>query len=229
MISVLTLTYKRHHLLEEAIQSFLLQNVDVECELVILNDAPDTCYTISDSRIRIINNKKRFSSIGKKLEYGMKQCKYDYVYRLDDDDLLSPWGLSIAINNILQQEEYDIYRCKAHYFFQDNEYKGIGGSVNNGNVYFKKYINRIDFPDISNGEDSEITFGNNSKIYTGDGNLYSMIYRWGMPTTHVSGIGSNNTLHIYSIVDNFSNESGNIELTPHFNNDYYGELIKNIQ
>ena len=38
MISVLTLTYKRHHLLEEAIESFLIQNPEVESEMVVIND-----------------------------------------------------------------------------------------------------------------------------------------------------------------------------------------------
>ena len=38
MISVLTLTYKRHHLLEEAIQSFLAQENPPECEMVVIND-----------------------------------------------------------------------------------------------------------------------------------------------------------------------------------------------
>ncbi len=41
MVSILTLTYQRHHLLEEAIQSYLLQYQNYkECsEMVIINDS----------------------------------------------------------------------------------------------------------------------------------------------------------------------------------------------
>ena len=45
MISVLTITYKRHHLLEEAIASFLIQEnkipKDEPTEMVIINDNVD--------------------------------------------------------------------------------------------------------------------------------------------------------------------------------------------
>ena len=69
MISVLTLTYQRHHLLEEAIYSFLSQDYKEECEMVVLNDSPDVEYVFDHPNIKIINHPTRFSSIGKKLEY----------------------------------------------------------------------------------------------------------------------------------------------------------------
>ena len=226
MISVVTLTYRRHHLLEEAVHSFLAQDFDCESEMIIVNDSPLVTYSIDDDRIRIINLSERFSSIGKKLEYGMKACKYDHVYRLDDDDLLSPWALSLVASYINSNPGYDVYRCYAHYFYSDNIYLDIGGSVNNGNCYSRKYINRITFPDVSVIEDGMITFGNDAKVYTGNTGYYSMIYRWGMGTTHISGIGNNDSQQVYDIVDSRSTEQGHIHLRPHFNNDYYGMLPK---
>lgn len=224
MISVATLTYRRHQFLEEAIHSFLLQDFDCESEMVVVNDCPDVTYEIDNDRVRIINLDKRFSSIGKKLEYAMKQCKYDYVYRLDDDDLLTPWALSLSAKYILKNPNYDIYRCSSHYLYTNNIYEGIGGSVNNGNCYAKEYINRIEFPDVSVVEDSEITFGRKANIYTGNTGMYSMIYRWGMGTTHISGIGNFDSEYVYSIVDSRSTEKGHIILRPHFNGDYYSQL-----
>jgi glycosyltransferase involved in cell wall biosynthesis len=41
MISILTITYKRAHLLEEAIQSFLEQDPISGTEMVIINDNPE--------------------------------------------------------------------------------------------------------------------------------------------------------------------------------------------
>ena len=44
MISILTLTYQRHKILEEAIQSYLSQDFEGESEMVIINDSPDVEY-----------------------------------------------------------------------------------------------------------------------------------------------------------------------------------------
>ena len=60
MISVLTLTYKRHHLLEEAIESFLRQKTE-DCEMIVINDNPEVEYVFDHPQIFIINHNKRFT------------------------------------------------------------------------------------------------------------------------------------------------------------------------
>jgi len=92
MISVLTLTYKRPHLLEESIESFLRQKVDFPIEMVIIND-------------------------------------------------------------------------------------------------------NMNIPNSSWGEDSYMTFNTNAKIYTS--NKINMIYRWGMNTLHISGLGDNTNVIVF--------------------------------
>lgn len=225
MISVLTLTYKRHHLLEEAIESFLIQNPEVESEMVVINDNTEVDYLYHHDRVRIINHKERFPSISAKLEWGYKQCKYDYIYRLDDDDLLSPWALENVKKDVLENPGYEIYRSKGMYFFVNNIYQGEGGNINNGNVYTKAYLDRIKFPDNSFGEDSDITFGNNSNIYTSQLN-HTMLYRWGMSTFHVSGMGNQTNETILNQADAvLDGTSGQIDIRPHFDNDYYSNLL----
>ena len=228
MISVLTLTYKRHHLLEEAIQSFLFQEIDNNLtEMVIINDNPEVDYVFdNNSNVRIINHKQRFSSISAKIEWGYKQCKNEYIYRLDDDDLLTPWALGNVKTDIENNPGYDVYRSKGMYFFSENKYEGRGGSTNNGNVYTKSYLDRIKFPDMSFGEDSELTFGNNSKIY--ESKLKdTMIYRWGMGTLHISGMGKQSNETVLAQADKvLDNTKGTIELHPHFKNNYYNMLPK---
>ena len=86
MISVLTLTYGRKQLLEESIHSFLLQDFD-KSEMVIINDEPNVIYRFNHPKVKIINLNQRFENISKKIEWGFKECSYDYVYRLYDDDL----------------------------------------------------------------------------------------------------------------------------------------------
>jgi hypothetical protein len=220
MISVLTLTYQRHNLLEEAIHSFLLQN-HTNSEMVIINDSKNCHYIFEHPQIKIFNIKERFSNLSEKLKFGFEQCSYNYIYRLDDDDLLGPNGLHITEDFINKNSGFEIYRPKTHYFFIHNTFEKIGSNVNNGNVYTKSYIDRIEFPNKSFGEDFDITFKNNARIYEDSGKP-TMIYRWGMGTYHVSGLGNVTTEEMYKTIDSMTkNNRGNIILNPRFGSDYY--------
>jgi glycosyltransferase involved in cell wall biosynthesis len=224
MISVLTITYKRHHLLEEAIESFLRQQTAIDSEMVVINDNPEVDYIYEHERVKIFNCKERFPSIASKLEWGYKQCKYDYIYRLDDDDLLAPWALENAKEDILANPGHEIYRSEGMYFFVNNEFQKKDSNINNGNVYTKAYLDRIEFPDKSGDEDMYITFRNNAKIY--ESKLkHTMLYRWGMGTLHISGMGIQPNEVILEQADKVLDATkGNIILNPHFDNDYYKQL-----
>lgn len=234
MISVLTLTYKRHHLLEEAIESFLRQDFSGESEMLIINDSGHVQYILGDTNIRIINLEDRFSSIGEKLGFGFSQCKYDYIYRLDDDDLMAPWALRNTWDDIINYPNYDIYRSNGHYSFINNKYEGISSNVNNGNVYTKSYLSRIEIPSSSFGEDYEITFNQNAQIYESNRVKKTMIYRWGMNTYHISGMGNIGQDAINKWTDRIvnsvadseyqSSEQGILLLQPHFDSDYYKQI-----
>ncbi len=226
MISVLTITYKRHHLLEEAIESFLRQEDLSGCEMVIINDNPEVGYIYDHPRIKIINYKNRFPSIASKLQWGYRQCKNEFIYRLDDDDLLGPNAFSILAEAITNSKEYpEIYRSSSHYFFENNIYKGEKDNINNGNVYSKAYLNRIKWPDKSGDEDADITFNHNAKIFTIP--KPTMIYRWGMNTLHISGMGKQTNEAILKKADEVLKESaGDLVLKPHFNQEYYTQLPK---
>jgi glycosyltransferase involved in cell wall biosynthesis len=224
MISILTLTYKRPHLLEEAIESFLAQENPPESEMVIINDNAEVDYIFDHPRVRIINHKERFPSISAKLQWGYQQCKGEYIYRLDDDDLLAPWALHNTQTDIDNNPGYDVYRSKGMYFFVNNIFERENSNINNGNVYTKEYLDRIEWPDTSIGEDADITFHKNGKIY--ESKLkHTMIYRWGMGTLHISGMGHQPNEVILAQADKvLDNRIGTIELTPKFLNDYYGQI-----
>lgn len=229
MISVLTITYKRSHLLEEAIESFLKQELPPECEMVIINDNPEVDYVYDHPRVNIINHKERFPSISAKLEWGYKQCKYDYIYRLDDDDLLTPWALNNARIDINTNPGFEIYRSEGMYFFVDNKYNKESSNINNGNIYTKAYLDRIKFPDKSGDEDTDITFGHNATIY--ESKLkHTMIYRWGMGTFHISGLGIQPNQVILDHADKvLDGTKGEIILHPHFIHDYYEQIKKPLK
>lgn len=224
MISVLTITYKRPHLLEEAIESFLRQEGIKYAEMVIVNDNAEVDYVYDHPQIKIFNVKERFPSIAAKLKWGFEKCTHNFIYRLDDDDLLAPHALHNAAVTIIEEKlNYDIYRSKDHYFFINNLYSAKSSNINNGNIYTKKYLDRIVWPDKSGDEDAHITYGQGGtvceKIPT------SMIYRWGMNTLHISGMGIQPNEVILAQADKVLEEpSGVVQLNPHFDNDYYGQL-----
>lgn len=234
MISVLTLTYQRHLLLEEAIESFLRQDFSGESEMLIINDSDKVDYVFEHPNIRIMNLKKRFPSIGQKLSFGFSQCKYDYIYRLDDDDLLAPWALRNTWEDIVSHPGYEIYRSDGHYYFESNKFNGISGSVNNGNVYTKPYFARIQIPEVSFGEDYAMTFDFDAKTFESQRAQKTMIYRWGMGTFHISGMGNvgsdiinKNTDHMVESLaaENHTRlEKGSLVLNPHFQEDYYQQI-----
>jgi glycosyltransferase involved in cell wall biosynthesis len=223
MVSVLTITYKRKHLLEEAIESFLRQRCYSESEMVIINDNPSVDYVYDHPRVFIFNCKERFPSIAAKLEWGYKQCKNEYIYRLDDDDLLGPYGVSIVESVIIHNPLKEIYRSSSHYFFVNNVYEKMSDNINNGNVYSKSYLDRITWPDKSGDEDADITFGHKADIFTIQ--LPTMIYRWGMNTLHISGMGKQSNETILKEADKvLKEEDGVIILKPHFNTEYYHQI-----
>lgn len=193
-------------------------------EMVIINDNPDVDYVYNHPRVRIINHKERFPSIAAKLEWGYKQCKYDYIYRLDDDDLLTPWAVNNARIDIQTNPGFDIYRSEGMYFFVHNKFEKESSNINNGNIYTKAYLDRIKFPDKSGNEDDDITFHHNAKIY--ESKLkHTMIYRWGMNTLHISGLGIQPNQVILDHADRvLNNTKGEIVLKPHFDNDYYSQI-----
>lgn len=222
------MTYKRHHLLEEAIQSFLSQGSSLEfSEMVVINDNPEVDYVFDHPKVRILNSKERFNSISAKFEWGYKQCYGNYIYRLDDDDLLSAWGLENAIKDILANPGYDVYRSKGMYFFVNNIFEKDSSNINNGNIYTKAYLDRIKFPDTSNGEDADITFHRNGSIY--ESKLkHTMLYRWGMETFHISGLGEQSNQVILDHADKvLDNRTGIVQLNPHFKSDYYEQIDRN--
>lgn len=227
MISVLTLTYKRHHLLEESIESFLAQENPPDSEMVIINDNAEVDYVFDHPRVRIINHKERFPSISAKIKWGYQQCKGEYIYRLDDDDLLAPWALRNVQTDIESNPGFDVYRSKGMYFFVNNVYERESSNINNGNIYTKAYFDRITWPDTSIGEDADITFHKNGKVY--ESKLKNtMLYRWGMNTLHISGMGHQPNQVILDQADKvLDNTTGTIELIPKFLNDYYGQINGN--
>lgn len=195
--------------------------------MVVVNDSPLVKYEFEHPNVQIFNLDERFNSITTKLKWAYQNAKYDYLYRLDDDDLLTPWALNSVKEDILAHPEHDIYRSSQHYFFIDNKFNKLSSNVNNGNVYTRKYFDRIEWPCSKSGEDGNLTFSHGGKIYTSK-KRPTMLYRWGMNIHHVSGLGVQTNAETLANTDKRIKkmEEGIIKLQPKFLNDYYSQLPK---
>lgn len=226
MISILCITYKRPHLLEEAIQSFLEQGRD-DCEFVIINDNPEVDYVLDLPNITIINRKEKFVHLTDKVKYGARICKYDYVFRLDDDDLLTPNALENIIADMKDVPGMDIYKCEHMHFFDNNKYKETVVGINTGITYRKDFLISATVTQCSFGEDREVLAAcAKEKLHYIK--AIGMIYRWGMNEYHVSGMGNISSEKSNAWVESLTKETpGQRILKPGFKEDYYGQ-IKNL-
>lgn len=96
-ISCMALTYGRPHLLEEAIQSFLLQDYEGQKELIVLNDLPDQTLIFNHPEVKVINVAKRFKTIGEKRNAAAALCTHDILGVWDEDDIYLKHRLSYSI------------------------------------------------------------------------------------------------------------------------------------
>ena len=224
-ITVLTITYNRFNLLQEALKSFVDQKAN-DCEMLIINDQKDVDYVCDIPNVRIINHKIRFKSIYDKLLFGFQNSKNEYVYRLDDDDLISEKKLRLCQQSIASNPGYDLYRSKRHEFLSSNKYQGLTGSVNNGNIFSKKYMFRLEPKKMSIGEDYYMVYDGKPSTYSFD--FASMIYRWGMGTYHISGMSGTEPEEINKRTDKFSDmEQGTIKIKPVWKKNYYN-IVRGI-
>jgi hypothetical protein len=105
-MSVLVPTYGRVRLLEEVLQSFLMQDYAGHAELVILNDVAQqelVCDQVWASRsVRIINLPAKMN-LGVKRNALIAEASHEMVQFWDDDDIYLPHRLSLGSLLMVQQ------------------------------------------------------------------------------------------------------------------------------
>lgn len=92
MISVLCPTYGRATLLNELVESFIRQT-DADAELIVLNDNAAQTLSFEHPRIRIVNQRERFT-LGKKRSVLLSLAMGSHVCFWDDDDIYLPCFLA---------------------------------------------------------------------------------------------------------------------------------------
>lgn len=225
LISCLMPTYNKmpqsQALVEEAIHSFLLQTYEL-CELIVCNDCPQQTLTFDHPRVKILNEKRRFRSLGEKLNAMIEQSSGDWLARWDDDDISLPWRLqwSVAVQE----------RTKADYV-ASNAFWATNAEITEfaygayGQCMFRKHAWRTvnGFRHTSFGEDAafeQALGGQGFNIVREDVDYDSCyyFYRWNTGSEHVSGFGRNGKG--WERIGAMPVVPGVFKLHPHWEEDY---------
>jgi len=229
-LSVLVMTWKRRHLLEEALESFLRQT-NQNCEMVIINDDPDVKYEFDHPRVKI-HNVPKFTKFMEKLKFGFDQCHYTHTYRLDDDDLLLPNAVDTVLREVAANPDKDLYQASKHWFVgvNDTTHNGIGSAVNTGNTFSRKFIEWLDWANAPEppGEDQWMCYY--PDIRTHEFEEMTMLYRWGVSPAHLTHKSKQKTMQEFHDGVNQWQQTGQqatIKLQPNFTRDWYNKEYLN--
>ena len=234
-ISCKTITYGRVDTLEEAIQSFLLQEYPGKKELIIVNDYPLQKLIYDHPEIKIYNMDETFPTIGDKENYAIERCSGELIAVWDDDDV----ALSNHLSNIAKfwKEDTNILHWETGVYYNEPSITKIMGLGNSGIVYSKKVWEAIGKSPIENaGGDTTLvnrihSFG---RQYVVDAKMpeseASWFYMWGGRGYHQSGQGTDtadkpNIIQRHSeYIENLRQRNliptGDVHLKPHWNKDY---------
>ena len=126
MVTVLMPVYNGEHFLNEAIKSILNQSLQ-DFEFLIINDGSTDnseaiIKTFDDPRIRYIS--KINEGLSKTLNYGVKIAKYEYVARMDCDDIATQDRLKIQLDFMIKNPKFVLVGGSAVEINEEGEYIG---------------------------------------------------------------------------------------------------------
>ncbi|MBW3542986.1 MAG: glycosyltransferase family 2 protein [Planctomycetes bacterium] len=195
-VSCLCLTYGRPQVLEEAVQSFLLQDYSGPKELVVLNDFAEQTLVFDHPQVRVVNVPARFNSVGEKRNACAALASYDLLCVWDDDDLYLPHRLSFSVRML--DEARGFFKPSKAFVLSHGRLSGPTGNLfHSGSCFTRELFNRAHgYPHIGSGQDLELELAFERLI--GPGKNYDAIrphdiyyiYRWGgTGSYHLSGFG----------------------------------------
>ena len=159
--SVLISVYIREQatLLDRALQSILVNQSVKPSELVLVEDGPltDGLYHVIDKYKQIFPELvsvklPQNGGLGNALNAGLKQCRYEWIARMDSDDISLPTRFEKQLEYLETHPDTDVLGC-ALGEFEDNEHEVISikacpvsvdsyikfrSPVNHPTVFFRK-------------------------------------------------------------------------------------------
>ncbi|MDQ0970651.1 cellulose synthase/poly-beta-1,6-N-acetylglucosamine synthase-like glycosyltransferase [Neobacillus niacini] len=168
IISIITCTV-REHLISNIIENYTNQLFQ-DKELIIILNKDEMDINLIKGKIGGIEGITIYQlpqdySLGECLNYGIGKAKYDVIAKFDDDDYYGPEYLTEAMNalkttnaSIVGKEEFFVFLKSNHALLLrghglSNKYvKHVSGATL---VFEKSIIDKIKFPNLTLGEDTE--------------------------------------------------------------------------
>jgi glycosyltransferase involved in cell wall biosynthesis len=233
MISCLCPTYGRTSLLEESLESFLRQDYLGEKELIICNDHPAQKLIFTHPLVRVVNLRERCDSLGEKRNLISTLAKGDRFITWADDDIWLPHRITRLVKSLGDEKmmlEGDHF-CWSGGNMVYNSFSAAGPHIIQRDFFWEVGgFNRLEI-----GED--IDFNHRAKDKLGEAvksaqGSPALIYRWTFARPHMSGFRDINKSpweefkkKIDALIESGQEPAGDIELRPHWKNDWEGLAV----
>ena len=128
-VSVVMPLYNAENFLELSVQSVLSQTFK-DFELIMVDDCSTdgtlaVAESFDDARIKILRNEKNLGTPGATRNVGLDAAQGEYVYFMDDDDVLLERGLEILVD-AAEKNSADAVNATKWYYFKKYEDASAG-------------------------------------------------------------------------------------------------------
>lgn len=234
LISAKCITYGRVDTLEESLHSFLQQDYPNK-EMIIVNDYPEQKLKFEHPKVKIFNLYHTFSTIGDKENFATRLCNGEIVCQWDDDDIALPNHMSNVAK--LMTDDYHLLHWATGIYYNGTEIENVGWIGNSGIAFRKSVWEEIGGHPIENAG-YDLTFVETIHKLGMRKTLFaqmpkedaSWFYMWGPRCYHMSGEGTDkpgklnviqrHTSHIEKLRKQGKIPTGDIQLRPHWKQDY---------
>lgn len=145
-VSVIMPVYNAEKYLSEAIESILNQTYRNFEFIIVENASTDSSkdiikhYAMLDNRIKPFFIEKK--GVANAVNFGVRKAKYDWIARMDADDISLPERLKIQMEFISTKTELSVLGSYGYYISEDG--KRILGKVKVGPTSLEEYFNLVD-------------------------------------------------------------------------------------
>lgn len=242
-VSIMTCTFGRPTLLEEAIECFLRQDYQGQKEMVVFNSFVPQQLTCTLPGVKIVNWHTRPPNLGACRNLCIEHCSGSHILMLDDDDLIRPHYMRQCVD-ALMRESLEWVKVGGLIWTVDRKILDVRkGPACNQFLFSKKVWEKVGrYPDHNAGEDRIFE---ERLVENGEGRKVpaplceaGYMYGWGGHegrVFHISGAGEDEKnrpsgtvrmkQHAWSLLSSRKIHPGITMLRPHWNKDYEAEFV----
>jgi glycosyltransferase involved in cell wall biosynthesis len=154
-VSAICITYRRHRLLEEAIECFLRQDYPNK-ELIVLSDEEGVTLKCDAPGVFVHNRKSRSPNIGNKRNEATRLSNGEYILCWDDDDIYLPNRMSYTVK-ALQQSKLEFLHFRQAAYCNASKCTIKDMTIGPNVIYTRRLFERVGgYTEMDSGEDQDL-------------------------------------------------------------------------